>query len=86
MYAVGIARYQTNSVGLDPKPFGDDLREARLVALARRHRPQYQLDAARRIDCQLGPLARRAGIELDRHGNADAAAAGAPARLRPALR
>src|SRR5215831_20522491 len=38
------------------------------------------------MDRQLGPLARRASVELDRHRNADAAAAAAPARLRPAHR
>src|SRR5215813_10017258 len=59
LHAVGIAGHQPDPLRLDPEPFGDDLREARLVALARRHRPQYQLDGARRIDRQLGPLARR---------------------------
>jgi hypothetical protein len=82
----GIAGHQPHPVGLGPEPFGDDLCKARLVALARRHRPQYQLDGARRIDRQLGPLARRAGVELDRHRDADPAAAAAPARLRPARR
>src|SRR5215472_7670397 len=59
LHAVGIVGHQPDPLRLDPEPFGDDLREARLVALARRHRPQYQLDGARRIDRQLGPLARR---------------------------
>src|SRR5215469_15428352 len=83
LHAVGIAGDQPDPVGLGPEPFGDDLREARLVALTRRHRPQYQFDLARRIDRQLGALARRTGVELDRHCDTDAAAAAAPACLRP---
>jgi hypothetical protein len=56
LHAVGIAGDQPDPVGLGPEPFGDDLREAGLVALTRRHRPEYQFDGARRIDRQLGPV------------------------------
>src|SRR5207302_9375596 len=49
LHAVGIAGPQPDPLRLNPEPFRDDLREARLVALARRHCPQYQLDGARRI-------------------------------------
>src|ERR1700757_1008337 len=44
LHAVGIAGHQPDPLRRNPEPFGDELREARLVALARRHCPQYQLD------------------------------------------
>ena len=67
--------------GLDAKPLADHLTKARLVPLARRHRPQHEFHDARGIDRDLGPLARCPGVELDRGGDADTAAAAASARL-----
>jgi hypothetical protein len=39
LHAVGITGRQPDPLRLGPEPLGDDLHEARLVALARRHRP-----------------------------------------------
>jgi hypothetical protein len=64
LHAVGVAGDQPDLLGLDPQPFADDLRKARLVALTRRHRPQHELDDAGRVDRDLSPLARRAGVEF----------------------
>jgi hypothetical protein len=84
--AVGVAGHQPDLVGRNPEPFPDDPREARLVALPRRHRPQDDLHDVRGVDHDLGPPTRRAGVELDRSGGADAAAQAATARFRPYAR
>ena len=48
--------------------------------------PKDDLHDARGVDHDLGPPTRRAGVELDRSGGADAAAQAATARFRPHAR
>ena len=68
------------------EPFGDELGEARLVALAVGDGADHDVDAAVRVHGDLGALARDAGRGIDVVGDADAAALAAPARLRAARR
>jgi len=53
--------------------------------LAGGHGAEHKLNRTRRIDRHFGTLARRAGIQLDRICDADAAIPAAPARLGTAL-
>jgi hypothetical protein len=70
---VGIARQQAHRAHVDAEPFGDELREARLVPLAGRDRAKDHIHAAVLADIDLCTLARRARIELDVVAHADAA-------------
>ena len=47
LHPIGVAGDEPDLLGIDAEPFADDLREARLVPLARRHRAEHQLDRAR---------------------------------------
>ena len=48
LHPIGVAGDKPDPLGIDAEPFADDLREARFVPLARRHRAQHELDGARR--------------------------------------
>src|SRR5712675_2380388 len=76
--AVGVAGDQLDAVDRHAEPFGDQLREAGLVALALRRGADHNLDGAAhraiRLHRDLGLLARRAGRGVDVIGDADAAA------------
>ena len=63
------------------QPFVHQLREARLVTLAVGDRADDDVDAAVRVDGDLGALARNAGRGVDVVGDADAAVLAALARL-----
>ena len=69
----GVVRDVIDAVERHAEPFGDELGEARLVALAGRHRAHHQLDPALGQHGDLGALARRAAGDLDIIGDADAA-------------
>src|SRR5205085_1838048 len=81
LHAIGVAGDKPYLFGLDAEPLADDLGKARFMALPRGHRAEHELDRATWNDCQFRPLAWRAGVQLDRHGDADTAAAAAPARF-----
>ena len=66
------------------QPLGDELREAGLVALAGRQRPEHDIDSALRTYEDFGALARCAGVELHVVAQADAAQPAALARGRAA--
>src|ERR1700747_2371650 len=89
-YAVGIAGDHMHAVDRHAEPFGDELSEARFVALALRGHADHQLDHAFWLDQNLGLLARHTGRDIDVIGDADAAAfatlfcvAPAPRETRP---
>ena len=71
--AVGVVRDEIDAFERHAEPFGNELGEAGLVALAAVHRAEHQLDAALRADRHLGALARRAAGAFDVIGDADAA-------------
>ncbi len=73
---------QTHALERDAEPFGDELREARLVALATRQRADHDVDEAVQRDRDLGALARNSAGQLDIVGDADAAQLPVPARTR----
>ncbi len=78
---VGVAGDEAHAVERHAEPFGDQLRERRLVALALRHGADEDLDLALGQYRHLGLLARRAGRGVDIVGDADAAAFAARPRL-----
>src|SRR5439155_20200541 len=80
---VGVPGDQAHLVQLDAEPLGEELREARLVALAGRLRAHHDVDAALGPHGDLGALVRHAGVELEVVGQADAAVTTAPAGLGP---
>ena len=85
----GVVGDIVDAVERHAEPFGDELREARLMALAGGHGAHHQLDPAFGKDGDLGALARRAAGDLDIIGDADAAqpaAARAPRRGAPETR
>ena len=70
--------------GRHAQPFGGELREAGGMALARGERADHDLDAAVGPHRHLGALVRRAALEFDVAGEAEAAPQAA--RPRPARR
>ncbi len=84
LHAVGVAGDEADLFGIDPEPFADDLRKARFVTLARRHRAEHNFDRTRRIDRHFGPLARPPGVQLYRIRDADAAIPAALTGFGPA--
>ena len=79
---IGVAVDQMHAVERHAEPFGDQLREAGLVALALDRVPITTSTRPSGATVTLGPLARRAGGELDVIGDADAAAFAARAPRR----
>src|SRR5215831_2038523 len=82
--AVGIAGDHVHGLERYAEPFGDELGEAGLVALALRGDADHQFDDALGLDQNLGLLARHAGRDIDVVGDADAAAFSAFFRLAAA--
>ncbi len=78
---VGIAGDEAHALDRHAEPFVDELREARLVALALRHDADDEIDKAVGRHRDLGLLARHAGGDIDVIGDADAAIFAALARL-----
>ena len=81
---IGVVGDVDDAVERHAEPFGDELGEARLMALSGRHRAHDQLDLAFGKHGDLGALARRAGGDLDIIGDADAAQLAAASRFRAA--
>ena len=86
LHAIGVVGDEIDAVEGHAEPFGQELREARLVALAAIHRAEHQFDPALGADRDLGALARRAAGAFDVIGDADAAQLAAPLRLGAARR
>ena len=78
---VGVAGDEPHVTELDAEPLRQELREARLVTLARRERAEHHVETALGAHGDLRALARRAGVELQVVRQADAAIAPAPPRL-----
>src|SRR5262249_58102207 len=83
---IGVALDKVDAIKRHAEPFRGALGEAGLMALAARQRADRDVDAAFGQDRHLGPLARRAGGELDVIGERNAAALAAPRRPRAPLR
>src|SRR5271169_1229888 len=73
LYPQRVVRDIDDAVEWHAKPFGDELRKARLMPLPRGHGAHDELDLAFRKHGDLGALARRARGDLDVIGDADAA-------------
>ena len=78
---VGVAGDEAHALDRHAEPFGDELREARLVALALRDDADDELDEAVGRHGDLGLLARHAGGDVDVIADADAAIFAALLRL-----
>src|SRR6516162_3154588 len=83
--AIGVASDKMNGFDWNAKPFGDELREARLVPLALRYDADHDFDDPFGQHGDFGFLARHAGGDVDVIADADAAIAAALSRLRAAL-
>src|SRR6185437_14477817 len=82
---VGVALDELDALERDAEPFGDALREARLVSLAARQCADHDIDAALARDRDPRIFARRPARRLDVVGKPDAAQLVAPFGFHPAL-
>ena len=80
-HQIRVAGDELHAPMLDAKPLGDELGEARFVALAGGQRAEDHVDSAFRPHGDLRALARIAGVQLDVVREADAAVPSAPARI-----
>ncbi len=79
--AFGVASDEPHAIGPHREPFAEQLRKARLVALAARQGADDHLDNAFRAHRNLGEFLRRAALRLDIGAQPDAA----PPAARPGL-
>src|SRR5262249_58208707 len=82
---IAVTGDQPDLLEVDTKPLHDELREARLVTLARGQRAEHDVHDTVGAHRDLRPLARHSGVELDVVGEADATVPAALARLDPSL-
>ncbi|HEX9535449.1 MAG TPA: hypothetical protein VF924_08240, partial [Stellaceae bacterium] len=64
-HAVGVAGDEPHAIGPHGEPFAEQLRKARLVALAARQGADHHLDVTLRAHRHLGAFLRRAALRLD---------------------
>jgi hypothetical protein len=72
-HAGGVAGDEAHAIGRHPEPFAEQLRKARLMALAARQSADDHLDNAFRVYRNLGTFLRRAALRLDIGADPDAA-------------
>ena len=81
LYSRGVVGDVNDALERHAKPFGDELRETRLVALSRGHRAHHQLDPAFGKHGDLRALARGATGDLDIVGDETPSKFTLPCRL-----
>src|SRR5690242_17532440 len=81
LHELGVAREDTNFLERHAEPLGHELREARLVTLPRRDRPDDDIHASIRMHGHVRALARHTTRRVDVVRNADATALASRFRL-----